>query len=100
MTYPELTDKVVLITGGSRGIGAGTPGAFPAAGARGAPVGGAGGAPDAATAGTGGIGIVADVTRQDQIEAARSRTESELGPVDVLCAFAGGGIARPGPTAA
>jgi 3-oxoacyl-[acyl-carrier protein] reductase len=97
--YPELDDKVVLITGGSRGIGAGTARAFAAEGARVAVVGRDRAALDAVAAATGGIGIVADVTRRDEVEAARSRTETELGPVDVLCAFAGGGIARPGPTA-
>ena len=48
---------------------------------------------------SGGIAIqvVADVTKFGEIEAMRKRIELELGPIDVLVANAGGGIAMPGP---
>jgi 3-oxoacyl-[acyl-carrier protein] reductase len=97
--YPELNDKVILITGGSRGIGAGTARAFAGEGARVAVLGRDRDALKEVAGQTGGIGIPADVTNLKDIEDARERTEAELGPVDVLCAFAGGGMARPGPTA-
>ncbi|MDN3356768.1 SDR family oxidoreductase [Actinomadura sp. DC4] len=87
--YPELRDKVVLITGGSHGIGAGTARAFAAEGADVAVVGRDRLALDLVTAETGGVGIVADVTRPDHLESARARAEEDLGPVDILCAFAG-----------
>lgn len=98
--YPDLNGKVVLVTGGSRGIGADTARAFAAEGARVAVVGRDRTALDAVAGDTGGIGIVADVTDLAAVEEARRRTEDAFGPVDVVCAFAGGGIARPGPTAA
>ncbi|MFB4302171.1 SDR family NAD(P)-dependent oxidoreductase [Actinomadura sp. NTSP31] len=98
--YPELNGKVVVITGGSRGIGADTARAFAAEGARVAVLGRDRDALDRVAKETGGIGVVADVTDFAAIEEARRRVEAELGPAAVLCAFAGGGIARPGPTAA
>lgn len=98
--YPELDGTVVVVTGGSRGIGAGTARAFAAEGAKVAVIGRDRAALDQVAKDTGGVGVPADVTDLDAIEAARRRVEDELGPADVLCAFAGGGIARPGPTAA
>ncbi|TDD70371.1 SDR family oxidoreductase [Actinomadura darangshiensis] len=98
--YPELNGTVVVVTGGSRGIGAGTARAFAAEGAKVAAIGRDQAALDEVAEETGGIGVAADVTDLAAIEAARHRIEDELGPAGVLCAFAGGGIARPGPTAA
>jgi 3-oxoacyl-[acyl-carrier protein] reductase len=98
--YPDLNEKVVVVTGGSRGIGAGTARAFAAAGARVCVVGRDGQALEQVAEDIGGIAATADVTDYAAIEGVRRRVEAELGPVDVLCAFAGGGIARPGPTAA
>jgi 3-oxoacyl-[acyl-carrier protein] reductase len=97
--YAELNGKVVAVTGGSRGIGADTARAFAAEGAKVCVIGRDGDALDQVAADIGGLGIVADVTDFAAVEAARGRIESELGPVGVLCAFAGGGNARPGPTA-
>lgn len=98
--YPELDGTIVVVTGGSRGIGADTARAFAAEGARVAVIGRDAAALDQVAEETGGIGVTADVTDLAAVEAARRRIEDELGPAGVLCAFAGGGIARPGPTAA
>jgi NAD(P)-dependent dehydrogenase (short-subunit alcohol dehydrogenase family) len=98
--YPELNGKVVVVTGGSRGIGAGTARAFAAAGAQVCVVGRDRHAVDQVAKDIGGLAVDADVTDYTAIETVRRRVEEELGPVDVLCAFAGGGAARPGATAA
>lgn len=98
--YPELDGTVVVVTGGSRGIGADTARAFAAEGAKVAVIGRDQAALDQVAKEIGGVGVVADVTDLAAIEAARRRVEDAAGPVGVLCAFAGGGIARPGPTAA
>jgi 3-oxoacyl-[acyl-carrier protein] reductase len=102
-TYPDLNGRVVLITGGSRGIGAQTARAFTALGAKVAVVGRDRAALDSVVAGIAGEGgtataVVADVTDSAALEEARRRTEDELGPVDVLAAFAGG-QGFPVPTA-
>ncbi|GLY88045.1 SDR family NAD(P)-dependent oxidoreductase [Actinoallomurus iriomotensis] len=94
-SYSDLNGRVVLITGGSRGIGARTAREFAAQGAKVAAVGRDRAALDSVVAditGRGGtaIAVVADVTDSAALQDARRRTEDELGPVDVLAAFAGG----------
>ncbi|HEY7483286.1 MAG TPA: SDR family NAD(P)-dependent oxidoreductase [Streptosporangiaceae bacterium] len=99
--YAELNGKVVVVTGGSRGIGADTARAFAAEGAKVAVVGRDRQALAKVATEIGGIGVVGDVTDSQAIEAVRRQVEEKLGPVDVLVAFAGGGTGgRPGPTAA
>ena len=93
--YPGLNSKVVFITGGSRGIGAQAARAFAAQGANVCVVGRDKDALDSvftdiACAGGTCIGAVADVTDSAALYEARRRAESQLGPVDVLAAFAGG----------
>jgi 3-oxoacyl-[acyl-carrier protein] reductase len=98
----ELTGRVALVTGSSRGIGAAIAGRFARAGAAVAVHGRDGAALSAVRAriqdeGGRAIGVTADVTRLADIEAMRERVEQELGPIDVLVANAGGSPVRPGP---
>jgi 3-oxoacyl-[acyl-carrier protein] reductase len=44
-------------------------------------------------------GVAGDATDYAAVEEMRGRIEDEFGPTDLLFAFAGGGKARPGPTA-
>jgi 3-oxoacyl-[acyl-carrier protein] reductase len=103
-TYPDLAGKVAVVTGGSGGIGAAT---CRLLAANGAWVGVNGRNEDAIGAVVAGIkerggraiGVAGDVTAYAAIEAVRGGVEGEFGPPDLLFAFAGGGKARPGPTA-
>lgn len=103
-TYPDLAGKVTVVTGGSGGIGAATCRLLAVNGVKvvvngrdeakiGAVVGGI--QADDGQA----IGVAADVTDFATIERMRERVEEELGPVDVLAAFAASGGPPPGPTA-
>jgi 3-oxoacyl-[acyl-carrier protein] reductase len=102
-TYPDLAGKVTVVTGGSGGIGAATCRLLAANGAKVAVHG-----RDEARIGTvvdeigsdGGqaIGATAEVTDFASIERMRRRVEEELGPVEVLAAFAASGGPLPGPT--
>jgi 3-oxoacyl-[acyl-carrier protein] reductase len=103
-TYPDLAGKVAVVTGGSGGIGAAT---CRLLAANGASV-GVNGRNEAAIEGVvagikdqGGraLGVAGDVTDHAAVEEMRNRIEGEFGPTDLLFAFAGGGNARPGPTA-
>ncbi len=80
-----MTDRVVLITGGNRGIGLATAKRFQAAGYRVAVTARSGAADDAA-----GILVVkCDVTDTDSVNAAVDEIEEKLGNVEILVSNAG-----------
>lgn len=93
--YPDLAGKIALVTGGSKGIGAATVRALAANDVRLAVNGRDESAltelVDGVTkAGGAAIAAPADVTSAEAIEEMRERVEEELGPLDLLVAFAGG----------
>lgn len=75
--------RVVLVTGGSKGIGRAMAEAFRDAGYRVAATYRSGGVPD------GVLGVTCDITDQGQVDQAFETIEKELGPVEVLVANAG-----------
>jgi 3-oxoacyl-[acyl-carrier protein] reductase len=97
-----LRDKVALVTGSSRGIGAAIARLFAAHGATVAvhgrdPAGLSAVRGQIAQAGGRAIEVSGDVTRFTDLEAMRRRIEDEVGPIDVLVANAGGSHTPPGP---
>ncbi|MFJ3790157.1 SDR family NAD(P)-dependent oxidoreductase [Kitasatospora sp. NPDC090091] len=93
--YSDLAGKVAVITGGSRGIGAETARAFARQGAAVAVLGRDEAALTAVAEqlrdlGAKALGVAADCTDAAALGRASTRIEAELGPVDVLAAFAGG----------
>lgn len=98
----RLKNKVALITGSSRGIGAAIARLFAKEGARVAVHGRDTNAisavrEDISRQGGVSVDVVADVTKFDQIETMRETIERALGPIDVLVASAGGSFTMPGP---
>jgi 3-oxoacyl-[acyl-carrier protein] reductase len=96
-----LEGKVTLVTGSSRGIGAAIARLFAKEGAWVAVHGRDAKAVSSVNTeiermGGHAKGFVADVTKYAEIEAMRHRIESELGPIDILVANAGGSFTRPG----
>lgn len=77
------SSRVVLVTGGSKGIGRTLAERFRDAGYRVAATYRSGGVPD------GVLGLQCDITDQEQVEAAFAAVEAELGPVEILVANAG-----------
>src|SRR5262245_66125091 len=96
-----LTDKVALVTGSSRGIGAAIAKLFAREGATVAVHGRdrvrmAAMRDEIGNAGSRAICVSADVTNFVEIEAMRVRIEEELGPSDVLGVNVGGSSGAPG----
>jgi 3-oxoacyl-[acyl-carrier protein] reductase len=103
-TYPDLVDKVAVVTGSSRGIGAATCRLLAANGVKVVVNGRDQGAlrdtvEAIRTEGGEATGIVADVGDVDALARLLEEAEASYGPVDVLGAFVGGGGPPPGPTA-
>jgi 3-oxoacyl-[acyl-carrier protein] reductase len=101
-SYPDLAEKVAIVTGGSRGIGAATAAALAANGALVAVVGRDEAAMAAVTAGIserGGRAIwaAADCTVPGDLDRMAAAVVTQLGPPDILAAFAGGN-GMPVPT--
>jgi 3-oxoacyl-[acyl-carrier protein] reductase len=92
---PDLTGRVAVVTGGSRGIGAETARALAVAGAAVAVV---SRDPAALTAvadeirerGGRALAVAADCTAQDDVRRAAAAVAEQLGPADMLATFAGG----------
>ena len=96
-----LQDRVALVTGSSRGIGAAIARLFAREGAKVALHGRdqeALSAVQAQVAADGGraIALTADLTRAAEVESLRAQAEDALGPLDILVANAGGSLTRPG----
>jgi NAD(P)-dependent dehydrogenase (short-subunit alcohol dehydrogenase family) len=82
-----MTSRVVLVTGGSRGIGLATARAFVKNGDRVAVTYRSAPPPDAESEGL--LAVPCDVTDPDQVESAFAAVEAELGNVEVLVSNAG-----------
>lgn len=100
--FPDLVGRVAVVTGGSRGIGAATAALLAANGMRIALVGRDVDALEDVrerlwNSGGRAISVIADCTDESALADLAAQVDDELGPPDVLAAFAGGG-GRPQPS--
>jgi 3-oxoacyl-[acyl-carrier protein] reductase len=97
-----LNNKVALVTGSSRGIGAAIARLFAQEGAQvvvhGRDIAALSAVQsDIERAGGAAMQVAADITRFAEIETMRCQIEGAFGPVDILVANAGGSFTTPGP---
>src|ERR1700722_14658825 len=97
-----LKDRIALVTGSSRGIGAAIAKLFAEQGARVVLHGRDEKALSSVQAdierdGGRAISLCADVIKLSEIDSMRLQVEERLGPVDILVINAGGSFSRPGP---
>jgi 3-oxoacyl-[acyl-carrier protein] reductase len=92
----DLGGRVVLVTGGGRGIGRSIAEDLAEAGMRVAVAARSTDQVEETAAAVGGLALQLDVTDQANVEAAVARVEHELGPIDLLCANAGTAIREGG----
>jgi len=85
----RFTDRVALITGGGRGIGAATAQLFAREGARVVVSDMDAGPAEEVARPIGGLAVACDVTSREQVEALVGRTVSEFGRLDILVCSAG-----------
>ncbi len=85
----HLKDKVVIVTGAARGIGAAMASRFAEEGARVVVADLSGEAAHDTAAAFGGLGFGCDVTRESDVQALVAETEAQFGPVDMFCSNAG-----------
>ena len=89
------TGPVALVTGGGGGLGRALARRLAAAGASVALLGRTAGSVGTAAEAAGALGVVADVTRRDEVEAAVDRVRGTLGPIGWLVNAAGIAVASP-----
>jgi 3-oxoacyl-[acyl-carrier protein] reductase len=99
-TYPDLANKVAVVTGGSKGIGAATCVLLGRNGARVVVCGRDPETIESVTSETrdagaaGAVGLAADLTTPEGVARLRAEVEDRFGPAEILFAFAGGFGAR------
>ena len=86
---PELDGQIALVTGGGRGIGANIARELRAGGARVAVAARSSDELEAVAHDVDAYPVVADVSRRDSVDELVRAVESNLGPIDILCANAG-----------